>query len=67
MGKITLGHIPKLTIQEIAILPIETLLEFEAAADDHLVAAKRLCSCINGAIAIRHIRNEKAINGGCYE
>ena len=64
MEKITLNQIPKLTIKEVAILPIKTLLKLEAAADDHLLAAKRLHSWINGAIAIRNLAKEKAMNGG---
>jgi hypothetical protein len=59
MEKITLENISKLTIEEIATLSLEILLELETAAEEHLIAAKRYHSWINGAIAIRNLRHEK--------
>lgn len=59
MEKINLGHAPQLSIQEMAILPIEMLLELEMEADATLLAASKQRSLINGAIAIKKLRNEK--------
>ncbi|MGB4191889.1 MAG: hypothetical protein WBJ81_05010 [Rickettsiales bacterium] len=64
MEKTNIEDVPHLSIREMAILPIETLLDLEIEAKAKLVAASKQISWINGAIAIRNIRNEKAMNGG---
>ena len=64
MEKINLEHVPHLSIQEMAILPIETLLELELEAEVKLVAAQKQRSWISGAIAIKELRDKKAKNGG---
>ena len=67
MEKITIGHVPHLSIKEMAILPIETLLELEMEAEEAFQSALRQRSWINGAIAIRNLRIEKLNNGGQNE
>lgn len=64
MEKINLGHVPRLSIQEMVILPTETLLELAEESEKTLLAAHRQRSWINGAIAIKSLRNEKTKNGG---
>jgi hypothetical protein len=63
MEKLNLGHVPQLSIQEMTILPIETLLELAREAEEAALAAYRQRSWINGAIAIKELRNEKAKSG----
>ena len=57
-------NVPQLSIQEMVILPTEILLELEMQAEKALQSAIRQRSWINGAIAIKNLRNEKAKNGG---
>ena len=64
MEKINLMNVPQLSIQEMVILPTEILLELEMQAEKALQSAIRQRSWINGAIAIKNLRNEKAKNGG---
>lgn len=64
MEKLNLMNFPHLSIQEMTILPIETLLELEMEAVKVLKSASKQRSWINGAIAIKNLRNEKAKNGG---
>ncbi len=64
MEKITIDHIPRLSIEEMAILPIEILLELEMEAEKALQSALKQRSSINGAMVIRNLRIEKSINGG---
>ena len=64
MEKINLMNVPQLSIQEMVILPTEILLELEMQAEKLLQSAIRQRSWINGAIAIKNLRNEKAKNGG---
>ncbi len=64
MEKINLEDVPHLSIKEMAILPIEILLELEMEAEEELQSAIRQRNLVNGAIAIRNLRKEKANNGG---
>ena len=63
MEKINLMNVPQLSIQEMVILPTEILLELEMQAEKALQSAIRQRSWINGAIAIKNLRNEKAKSG----
>jgi hypothetical protein len=64
MEKLNLEHVPQLSIQEMVILPTEILLELAKEAEAKMQSAIRQRSWINGAIAIKELRNDKAKNGG---
>jgi hypothetical protein len=64
MEKINLEQVPHLSIQEMTVLPIEILLELESEAETKMQSAIRQRSWINGAIAIKELREKKAKNGG---
>ena len=64
MEKINIKDVPHLSIQEMTVLPIEILLELEMEAETKIQSAIRQRSWINGAIAIKELREKKARNGG---
>ena len=67
MEKLNLNNLPQLSIQEMVILPKDMLLELLEESEKLLQSAIRQRSWINGAIAIKSLREEKLKNGGQHE
>lgn len=67
MEKINIEQLPHLSIQEMLILPKELLLELAGEAEAMLQSAIKQRNWINGAIAIKSLREEKLKNGGQHE
>jgi hypothetical protein len=58
MERINSTKIPKLTIEEIAILPIETLLKCAYEAEEAFLIAQALKDRIDGALALKCSTNK---------
>jgi hypothetical protein len=58
MNKINIEQIPRVSVKEISVLPIDELLEFAVEAEENLQAAKRFKDRIHGAIALKCSTNK---------